>query len=323
MRTSMPELSPHRVSGELAICKAYELMGSKLNHPPFSGHGPNSMSQRCPKLEDAVPGLVPGGLNKMFERIVATAPGNTTLSDDNRRKLAEEGMPEYSVVVHSRPSDGPATEISKYNDMKLPPWVITLENIITEEECDEMIKLGYEEGYKRSEDVGQQKLDGTVDSHKSKGRTSENAWCSSRNGCRQKEVPVRLHNRMSKVMGIPPENSEDLQILKYGVGQFYNTHHDYIPHQKDRQCGPRILTFFIYLSDVEAGGGTDFPNLGLTIMPKKGRAVLWPSVYDYDPLISDDRTKHQALEVEKGTKFAANGWIHMYDYEGPQERGCN
>ena len=60
----------------------------------------------------------------------------------------------------------------------------------------------------------------------------------------------------------------------------YNTHHDYIPHQKTRQCGPRILTFFMYLSDVDAGGGTDFPDLGITVMPKKGRALLWPSVYN-------------------------------------------
>lgn len=25
-------------------------------------------------------------------------------------------------------------------------------------------------------------------------------------------------------------------------------HHDYIPHQRERQCGPRLLTFFLYLS---------------------------------------------------------------------------
>ena len=91
-------------------------------------------------------------------------------------------------------------------------------------------------------------------------------------------------------------------------GQFYRTHHDYIPHQKDRQCGPRILTFFLYLSDVEAGGGTDFPKLNITVMPKKGRALLWPSVLNSSPLMPDDRMKHQALPVEAGTKFAANAW---------------
>lgn len=67
----------------------------------------------------------------------------------------------------------------------------------------------------------------------------------------------------------------------------------------------------MYLSDVDAGGGTDFPDLGITVMPKKGRALLWPSVYNAEPMTSDDRTRHQALPVEAGKKFAANGWIHM------------
>lgn len=87
-------------------------------------------------------------------------------------------------------------------------------------------------------------------------------------------------------------------------------------HQVDRQCGPRILTFFLYLSDVEAGGGTEFTKLGHKISPKVGRAVLWPSVYDSDPNEMDPRTSHAALPVEAGTKFAANGWVHLHDYLG-------
>lgn len=99
-------------------------------------------------------------------------------------------------------------------------------------------------------------------------------------------------------------------------------HHDYIPHQLDRQCGPRILTFFLYLSDVEGGGGTRFPQLDITVEPKRGRALIWPSVYNSDPFKKDGRMMHEALEVTAGTKFAANGWIHMYDYETPQKKGC-
>lgn len=281
------------------------------------------MESRCPKLTDAVPALKPGDLNEMFERIVETAPGNRTLTADERQQLTTSGMTEYSVTVHSRPSDDPVTEANIDLDKNLPPWVITFDNFLTEDECDSLIQHGYESGYKRSEDVGAQKFDGTVDSRKSKGRTSENAWCSTRNGCRDKDVPKRILDRMSMVMGIPSENSEDLQILKYEVGQFYNTHHDYIPHQKDRQCGPRILTFFLYLSDVEAGGGTDFPELGITVMPKKGRAVLWPSVYSAEPMNVDDRTEHQALPVVDGLKFGANAWVHMFDYQAPQLIGCN
>lgn len=101
------------------------------------------------------------------------------------------------------------------------------------------------------------------------------------------------------------------------------SHHDYIPAQQDRQCGPRILTFFLYLSDVEEGGGTNFPQLDLTIEAKRGRALLWPSVLDSEPMKKDGRMMHQALEVVAGTKFAANGWIHMYDYQMAQSKGCS
>jgi hypothetical protein len=34
-------------------------------------------------------------------------------------------------------------------------------------------------------------------------------------------------------------------------------------------CGPRILTFFLYLSDVEEGGETNFPLLNISVNPKK------------------------------------------------------
>lgn len=280
------------------------------------------MSTRCPKLDDAEPALRPGDLNKMFERIVETAPGNRTLSIDEKAELEKLNMPHYTVTVHSRPSPG-SEDVGIAFDKSMPPWLVTFDNILTDEECRAMIELGHEYVYARSEDVGSLKFDGTHTSVQSERRTSENAWCSTREGCREREVPTLLHERIAKVLQIPADNSEDFQLLKYEHGQFYRQHHDYIPHQRDRQCGPRILTFFLYLSDVEKGGGTDFPLLGITVQPKRGRAVLWPSIYNSQPLDSDGRMDHQALDVEEGTKFAANAWIHMYDYVGPQQRGCN
>lgn len=181
------------------------------------------MDKRCPKLSNDVdPALHPGDLNKMFERIVRHAPGNRTLDDAERQELAaspSHNTPLYTVHVHSRP-DPAATEISAALDKSTPPWVITLDDFLTADECEAMIQLGYKYEYKRSEDVGEKKFDGTHDSVKSERRTSENAWCSSSKGCREEEIPTRLHERMSAIMGIPPENSEDLQLLKYEKGQF-------------------------------------------------------------------------------------------------------
>ena len=86
--------------------------------------------------------------------------------------------------------------------------------------------------------------------------------------------------------------------------------------------GPRILTFFLYLSDVEEGGETNFPRLNLSVKPRKGKAVLWPSVLNEDPTKQDTRTDHGSLPVIKGTKYAANSWIHLYDFETSNLWGC-
>lgn len=49
---------------------------------------------------------------------------------------------------------------------------------------------------------------------------------------------------------------------------------------------------------------------------------VWPSVKNEDPTEWDPRTFHEAMPVIKGTKYAANHWIHMNDYEGPNQWGC-
>ena len=74
--------------------------------------------------------------------------------------------------------------------------------------------------------------------------------------------------------------------------------------------------------NVEAGGHTHFPRLNISVRPKRGSALLWPSVLDHDPNERDDRTEHEAVAVREGTKFAANYWLHLWDFEGPDALGC-
>ena len=98
--------------------------------------------------------------------------------------------------------------------------------------------------------------------------------------------------------------------------------HDYISTDKDRNPGPRILTAYMYLNDVEKGGGTNFPELNVTVMPRRGRLLLWPSVLNDHPDEEDSITMHQALPVEAGEKYGANGWLHLRDFVGSLDSGC-
>jgi prolyl 4-hydroxylase len=181
---------------------------------------------------DLKPALYPGSLNKMFSRIVKSAPGNqTTLSAEEKQQLEESNMPMYTVNILSGPGVDSKAENTVAMDKSSPPWVVTFDNFLTEDECQTLIDLGTEYKYKRSEDVGAVRFDGSHEGVQSERRTSENAWCSSHEGCRDREIPQRIHDRIAKVLDIPAVNSEDFQMLRYEKGQFYRTHHDFIDHQ--------------------------------------------------------------------------------------------
>ena len=160
----------------------------------------------------------------------------------------------------------------------------------------------------------------------STSRTSENAWCTG--ACESNRATRAVMARIEEVTGVPKENYESFQVLRYTHGQQYRAHHDMSRGDNALACGPRIYTFFMYFSDVEKGGETEFPMVkrpsGKTvkIAPKRGSALLWPSVTSDDPTAQDPRTRHAALPVVEGTKFAANAWIHMFDYNEPNIWGC-
>ena len=201
------------------------------------------------------------------------------------------------------------------------PWVVTLDNFVTEEETQALIEYGQLEGYERSADVGEMNDDGTYEDDENDGRTSTNTWCDE--DCNTDPITEPLHRRLDKLAGLHYNHSEYLQLLRYEEGQFYNEHHDYIHGDADRPVGPRILTIFLYLSDVEEGGGTRFGPLDMTVMPKRGRALVWPSVLNEDPMEWDERTMHEALPVEKGLKYGANAWYHQRDFKTPYLQDCS
>ena len=229
----------------------------------------------------------PGYLDSMFESLL-------------------ERYADYEPTVLSSPPDG--------------PWIIQLENFVAEDEIKALIETT-KEGFRRSTDSGKVNKHGVQEKVVSQVRTSTNAWCRER--CENHPKVKQLTAKIEDATGIPEDNYETYQVLNYEIGQFYRTHHDMGPSRKAIDpAGPRVLTFFLYLSDVEEGGETHFPKLDLSVKPKRGRAILWPSVLNDDPERQDPRTSHQAKPVIKGFKVAANAWIHGHNFKTPNHWGC-
>ena len=113
-----------------------------------------------------------------------------------------------------------------------------------------------------------------------------------------------------------------LQVLRYQPGQFYREHHDQ-NSPRYSAWGPRLYTFFMYLSDVESGGETRFTKLNISVTPRKGAAILWPSVLSHDPWTMEQLTYHEAVAVTAGEKYAANFWIHMFEFQQRLQQGCD
>ena len=73
-------------------------------------------------------------------------------------------------------------------------------------------------------------------------------------------------------------------------------HHDKV--QKEHSSA----TVLVYLNDVDEGGATRFPALGLEVAPRELQAVAWANV----------RARHEALPTTGELKVAVNCWVRAF-----------
>jgi len=248
----------------------------------------------------------PGDVNRFFERIV------------HEYSSSSSSFSNVTLTIASQPTDtSPNT-----------PWILVLDNFLTSQECDTLIQLGREQGYQPSKLFGH----GMVP-QLSFGRTSRTTWCME--GCHDHPtVRQNLWTKVEQLTHLPYSHAEYLQLLQYQVGEYYKLHNDYIEEQVNLAPGVRILTLFFYLNDVPQGGQTQFPHAMhphfqhkaesdiITVQPRQGRAVLWPSVQNHQPHQQTFRTHHEALPVIEGEKYAANLWFHQRDWKTPLNHHC-
>lgn len=122
-----------------------------------------------------------------------------------------------------------------------------------------------------------------------------------------------IERRLSDLLGIDLAWGETMQGQRYQPGQQYKDHCDwfdtaanYWPSEKARG-GQRSWTAMVFLNDVEAGGQTEFPMLGISIPPQQGALLAWNNALpDGTP---NNATLHAARPVERGVKYVITKWF--------------
>ncbi|XP_035658563.1 prolyl 4-hydroxylase subunit alpha-1-like [Branchiostoma floridae] len=139
-------------------------------------------------------------------------------------------------------------------------------------------------------------------------RISKNAWLYYW----EHRLINRVKQRVEDVTGLTMETAEPLQVINYGIGGHYEPHFDCATKDEEFELDPnegdRIATMLFYMSDVEAGGATVFPQVGARVVPEKGAGAFW-----YNLLKSgegDMLTEHAGCPVLVGSKWVSNMWIH-------------
>jgi prolyl 4-hydroxylase len=184
------------------------------------------------------------------------------------------------------------------------PDVVLITNFLSNEECEVLIKSSLS-----------RLTPSTVVNLKEGGRMSHDGRTSQGMAFKLSETQVikAIENRISELINFPVENGEGIQVLHYQIGAEYRPHYDYFPESQPgskeflEQGGQRVATLIMYLNDVEAGGETIFPELNLSVSPKKGSALYFSYTNSLGQL--DEKTLHGGAPVVKGEKWIATKWI--------------
>lgn len=183
--------------------------------------------------------------------------------------------------------------LAKYEE----PLVVVLGNVLSDEECDELIELSRDR-LQRSK-IGEDRSVNQI-------RTSSGVFCED------SETVAKIEKRIAHIMNIPIEHGDGLQVLLYTPGQEYKPHYDYFAETSRASGNNRISTLVIYLNDVEEGGETTFPKLNLSVFPNKGMAVYFEYFYSNHEL--NELTLHAGAPVSKGEKWVATMWMRRQTF---------
>lgn len=126
---------------------------------------------------------------------------------------------------------------------------------------------------------------------------------------------TELESRIDGLLGLDHQHAEVTQGQRYQTGQQFKHHYDYFTitepywEQEKRRGGQRTWTAMIFLNEPDAGGETDFPELGLSITPETGMLLTWNNMDRHGR--PNPATLHAGTPVKAGDKYVITQWYRQ------------
>ncbi|XP_024018499.1 probable prolyl 4-hydroxylase 7 [Morus notabilis] len=246
-------------------------------------------------------------------------------------KWLSEKKTEESVLRLKTGASSVTFDPTRVTQLSWHPRAFLYKGFLSEEECDHLITL--------AKDKLEKSMVADNDSGKSimsEVRTSSGMFLQKA----QDQIVTDIEARIAAWTFLPEENGESMQILHYEHGEKYEPHFDYFHDKANQELGGhRVATVLMYLSNVEKGGETIFPNAeqkmsqpkganwsdcaksGYAVKPYKGDALLFFSLHL--DATTDTNSLHGSCPVIEGEKWSATKWIHVRSFDKPVKRSSS
>lgn len=185
-----------------------------------------------------------------------------------------------------------------------------IENFLGEEECLQIIKM-----------IDANNAPSLVATSYNHGETNDFRTSSTSNLDGNNLLVRGLHQKIADQLGLEMARGESLQGQVYETGQYFKPHTDYFEgdhyQQHCQASGNRTHTLMIYLNDVPEGGQTDFAQIGKTVVPKLGKAVIWRNMDDEGNTLYD--SLHEGTPPTQGKKYVITSWWREKNWQGGED----
>jgi prolyl 4-hydroxylase len=217
-----------------------------------------------------------------------------TVPLEQLRSFSEQDRPSQDKLL--------IPNVKRVSDHRVEAY--SIDDFLTERECAELVE----------QIRSRQQPSATV----LEDRTPEvrtNKSCFFKRDDQQCPLSNEVTLRVSKLLGINPSYAEPIQGHIYTPNQEYKPHGDYFSpgtdefdkYANDELGGQRTWSVLLYLNDVEEGGATEFSSIGLSIKPKRGKAVFWNNLHPSGA--PNGSTLHHGKPPKSREKFVLTQWF--------------